>query len=202
MKDLFKAVRLLLLDLASTLFFLIVYLLTKNIPLAVALGIALGFAQFGLELARKKPIDTMQWVSLVIVVASGTATLVTHDARFMMLKPTVIYILVGAAMLKPGWLNRYQPPIAMELMPDLVVIFGFVWSGLMFFSAVLNLVIALTCSVAVWASFMSAYGIISKFALFAIQYAVMRFIGVRRGRARLATTSDTGVTPALVPSPD
>jgi hypothetical protein len=35
-------------------------------------------------------------------------------------------------MLKCGWLNRYQPAIAMELVPDIVVIFGFVWSGLMF----------------------------------------------------------------------
>jgi intracellular septation protein len=201
MKDLLNALKLLLLDLASTLFFLILFLLSKNLPLAVALGMALGVAQIGWELARKKPIDTMQWVSLVIVVASGTAALVTHDARFVMLKPTVIYVLVGVAMLKSGWMNRYQPPIAMELMPDLVTIFGFVWSGLMFFSAGLNLVVAFNYSVTGWASFMSAYGIASKLGLFAIQYAVMRFIGVRRGRARRAL-STTGVTPTLVPSPD
>ena len=42
MKDFLNAARLLLLDLASTLFFLVVYLLTHNTILAVGLGIALG----------------------------------------------------------------------------------------------------------------------------------------------------------------
>jgi len=47
MRNLFAAAKLLLLDLASTFFFLVVYLLTKNIPLAVALGVALGIGQIG-----------------------------------------------------------------------------------------------------------------------------------------------------------
>jgi len=60
MKNLFNAARLLLLDFASTLFFLAVYLLTHNILLAVVLGIALAFAQIGWRLIRRDPIDTMQ----------------------------------------------------------------------------------------------------------------------------------------------
>ncbi len=186
MKNLLKAGKLLLLDMASTLFFLVLYLLTRNIPLAVALGIALGVAQVGWEVARKKPIDTMQWVSLILVVASGTTTLITHDPRFVMIKPSLIYILVGVAMLKSGWINRYLPPVVMELMPDIAVLFGFVWAGLMFFSAALNMIVALNFSVVTWASFMSVYGIVSKLGLFLIAYATMRYVGVRRRRARLA----------------
>jgi intracellular septation protein len=186
MKNLLNAGKLLLLDMASTVFFLVLYLLTRNIPLSVALGIALGFAQIGWEVVRKRPIDTMQWVSLVLVVASGTATLVTNDVRFIMIKPSLIYIAIGAVMLKTGWMNRYLPPVALEIVPDVAVIFGFVWAGLMFCSAVLNLIVALTCSVAMWASFMSVYGIVSKIGLFFIQYAVMRLIGVRRRRAQRA----------------
>jgi intracellular septation protein A len=186
MKNLFNAAKLLLLDLASTLFFLVLYLLTKNIPLAVILGIVLGFAQIGWQIARKKPIDTMQWMSLILVVASGAATLITANPRFVMGKPSLIYLVVGAVMLKRGWMNRYLPAIALEMVPDIVVIFGFVWSGLMFFSAALNLIVALTFSVVAWASFMSVYGIVSKLSLFLIQYAVMRYIGLRRRRARLA----------------
>ena len=60
MKNLFEAGKLLLLDMASTFFFLVLYLVTKNIPLSVVLGIALGVAQIGWEFARKRPIDTMQ----------------------------------------------------------------------------------------------------------------------------------------------
>jgi len=184
MKNLFNALRLLFLDLASTFFFLVVYLLTHNIPLAIAVGILLGFAQIGWQIAHKSPIDTVQWMSLFLVVASGTAALLTNDPRFVMAKPSVIYLIVGAVMLKPAWINRYLPPIAQEIVPDIAIIFGFVWSGLMFFSAALNLVLALNFSVATWASLMSVYGIVSKLGLFLIQYAVMRSIGLRRFRGR------------------
>lgn len=185
MRNLFHAAKLLLLDLASTFFFLILYLLTHNITLSVALGMALGVAQIGWQFARKKQIDTMQWMSLFLVLGSGAATLLTNDPRFVMMKPTVIYAIVGVVMLKPGWMNRYLPAVAMEVVPDIAVIFGFVWSGLMFFSAALNVIVALNFSVVTWASFMSIYGIVSKLSLFMIAYATMRIIGGRRRRAQM-----------------
>jgi hypothetical protein len=39
---------------ASTFIFLVVVLMTGNIPLAVVLGIALGVAQIGWQFARKE----------------------------------------------------------------------------------------------------------------------------------------------------
>ena len=183
MKNFLFAGKLLLVDMASTLFFLAVFLLTGNITLSVALGMALGTAQIGWQFARKKPIDTMQWMSLFLVLGSGTATLLTHDPRFVMLKPTLIYTIVGIVMLRPGWINRYLPPVAIALVPDVAFIFGFVWAGLMFFSAALNIVVALNFSVAAWAAFMSLYGIVSKAVLFLVGYVTMRTIGMRR-RAR------------------
>jgi intracellular septation protein len=185
MKSLFEAGKLLLLDMASTFFFLVIYLLTHNITLSVVLGMALGTAQIGWQFARRKPIDTMQWMSLFLVLGAGTATLITNDPRFVMIKPTVIYSIVGIVMLKPGWMNRYLPPVAMEIVPDIAVIFGYVWAGLMFFSAALNLVVALNFSVVTWSAFMSIYAIVSKAALFLIAYATMRTIGVRRRRAQM-----------------
>ena len=184
MKNLFEAGKLLLLDMASTFFFLIVYLLTRNITLSVVLGMALGVAQIGWQLARHKPIDTMQWMSLFLVLGAGTVTLLTDDPRFVMIKPSVIYIIVGIVMLKPGWMNRYLPPIAIEVVPDIAVIFGYVWAGLMFFSAALNLIVALNFSVVTWSALMSIYGIVSKAALFLIGFVAMRTIG-RRRRARM-----------------
>jgi intracellular septation protein len=184
MRSLFEAGKLLLLDMASTFFFLALYLWTNNIPLSVALGVALGIAQIGWQFARKKPIETMEWLSLFLVVGSGAATLFTNNPRFVMIKPSLIYVIVAVVMLKPGWMNRYLPPVAAEIVPDVVFIFGFVWSGLMFFSAALNVIVALNFSVVTWASFMSIYAIVSKLALFLAQYAVMRYIGVRRRRAQ------------------
>ena len=187
MKNLFEAGKLLLLDMASTFFFLVLYLLTHNVALSVALGMALGVGQIGWQFARKAPIDTMQWLSLFLVLGSGAATLMTHDPRFVMIKPSVIYLIVSIVMLKPGWMNRYLPPIAIEVVPDIAFIFGYVWAGLMLFSAALNLVVALNFSVVTWSAAMSIYAIASKAVLFLIQYATMRMIGVRRRRAQTVT---------------
>jgi intracellular septation protein len=191
MKYMFESGKLLLLDLASTLLFLIVYLATKNVTLAVVLGMALGIAQIGWQFARNKPIDIMQWLSLLLVLGTGAATLITNDPRFVMIKPTVIYTVVGIVMLKPGWMNRYLPPVAIEIVPDIAFIFGFVWAGLMFFSAGLNLLVALNFSVVTWAAFMSIYGIVSKLVLFLIGFVTMRTIGVRRRRAQAVVATQT-----------
>ena len=186
MKQLFASAKLLLLDMASTFLFLAVFLMTGSVIVSVTLGMALGVGQIGWEFVRKKPIGAMQWMSLFLVLGSGTATLMTADPRFVMLKPTLIYSVVGVVMLRRGWMNRYLPPIAVELVPDIAVIFGYVWAGLMFVSAGLNLIVAINFSVAGWAAFMSVYGLVSKLALFLISYATMRSIGVRRHRAQTA----------------
>jgi intracellular septation protein len=180
MKDLFDSGKLLVFDLAATFVFLIAFLLSNSIPLSVALGIALGIAQIALEFARKRPIGIMQWMSLFLVVCFGGITLLTSDPRFVMIKPSLIYTVVGVVMLKPGWMNRYLPPFAIEVIPDVIRVFGFIWSGLMFFSAGLNLIVALNFSVVTWASFMSVYGIFSKLGLFLTQYGTMRYAAFRR----------------------
>jgi intracellular septation protein A len=186
-RNLFEAGRLLFLDMASTLLFLAVYLLTKNIPWSVGLGMALGVAQIAWRIVRSQPIDAMHYLSLFLVLGSGIATLATRDPRFVTIKPSLIYIIVGVVMLKRGWMLRYMPPIPMQVVPDIAVIFGFVWAGLMFASAALNLFVALNFNVVAWSAFMSLYAIVSKVGLFLIQYAVMRYIGVRRRLAALPT---------------
>ena len=179
MKNLFSAGRFLLHDLASTILFLLLYLLTDNLFLSVGIGMALGVAQILWAFVRRQTIGTMQWLSVVLIVASGTATFLTHDPRFVMLKPSVIYAIVGIVMLKRGWMNRYLPPRA-EGVKDIATAFGYAWAGLMFFSAALNIALALTLDAKVWAASMSAWGIASKIALFLVQYAVMTSIGKRR----------------------
>src|ERR1700736_1485885 len=186
MKNLFEAGKRLLLDVVYTFFFLVLYLLRHDVTLSGVLGMALAAAQIGSPWVRTARSDTMQWLSLFLVLGAGAATLLTNDPRFVMIKPTVVYTVVGIVMLKPGWMNRYLPPVAIEIVPDIAVIFGFVWAGLMFFSAALNLVMALNFSVVTWSAFMSIYGIVSKAALFLIGYATMRTIGVRRRRAQMA----------------
>lgn len=183
MQSLMQSARLLVSDLASTILFLIVLLITADLILAVALGVGLGVLQISWLLARRKPIDPMQWLSVGLVVVSGVATMLTNDARFVMLKPSVIYCIAGAFMLRPGWMNRYLPSIAIQLVPDVVYAFGFIWAGLMFASAALNIVLVQMLDPLTWSAVLSAWGIASKIALFLIQYATMRMLGRRRQQA-------------------
>jgi intracellular septation protein len=199
MNNLLHAGKLLFLDMAATLLFLALYLLTNNLALSVVLGMTLGIAQIGWQLARRKPIDTMQWMSLFLVLGAGTVTLLTDDPRFVMIKPSVIYVIVGVVMLKRGWMNRYLPPAGLELIPDVAVIFGYVWSGLMFFSAALNVIVALNFSVVTWSVTMSVYGIVSKTALFLIGYATMRTIAVARRRRQQLLAGDSQRDAAPIP---
>jgi intracellular septation protein len=180
MRDFLNAAKLLLLDLASTLLFVAVFLLTHNTYLAIGLGMALGLAQIGIQFARKKPISTMEWLSLFLVIAAGTATLLTDDPRFVLFKPSVIYAIVGIVMLKPGWMNRYLPAIAQAVVPDVAVAVGYLWAGLMFVSAAVNAYVALAFGTETWALVMPAYGIVSKVVVFLAGFATLRLIGRRR----------------------
>jgi intracellular septation protein len=182
MKNLLQAGRVLAMDLASTILFLVLYLATDNLIVSVALGMVLGVAQIGWQYMRKQPIGSLQLLSVVLILASGSATLLTRDATFIMLKPSVIYCIVGAVMLKRGWMNRYLPERAAPVR-DVATTFGYVWAALMFASAALNIGLALSLDAKTWAALMSGWGLFSKIGLFLIQYATMTAIGRRRAAA-------------------
>ena len=178
----------LLSDLLSTLAFVGVYALTGSIYLSVGFGIALGLAQIARARFRGAAVDTMQWMSLFLVVVFGGASLLTADPVFIKLKPTLIYAAIGVVMLKRGWMNRYLPPVVLVHAADVTVTFGYIWSALMFATSGANLVLALYGSRATWAWFIAVFPLGSKAVLVLIQYAALRVIVRRRIRASRPVT--------------
>ena len=172
-------------DLLSTIVFVAISLVTGNDTLAIELGIATGIAQFLWALLRRQKIDAMQWLSLVLVVVFGGLALATQDKRFMMVKPSLIYIAVGIVMLKRGWMDRYVPQIVHDnLSPGTIVFAGYGWAALMFATALGNLVVMWLCDFAVWSLYISIFPLVSKFAAFGIQYVIFRTLvtrNIRRG---------------------
>jgi intracellular septation protein A len=134
----------------------------------------------------------MQWASLGLVIVLGGATVLTGDPRFVMIKQTIAYPTVGAAMLQRGWMDRYIPPAAHDLIPErLIVVFGYGWSGLMFLTAGLNVFFALALGHKAWLEFVGDFPLASKLSLFAIQYGVFRAVAIRSRRAQeLATMAE------------
>ena len=170
-------------DLLSTLIFVALFALTHSVFVATGLAIAGGAAHIAWLKFRRAPVDAMQWMSLGLVVVFGGASLATHDPRFIMLKPTLIYVAVGAVMLKRGWMSRYIPEIARDWSADVTLVFGYVWAGLMFATAAANLYLALHSDPKTWAWFLGVFPLASKLALFAAQYLTTRFVVVSRKRA-------------------
>ena len=180
------AVRPIATDLAATLVFYAALLVSGNVRVATALGIGLGVAQLVFMRWRRMPIAPMQWVSLVLVVTMGGLTLITDDPRFVLVKVSIFYFAIGAAMLQPGWMYRYVPPIAVEHLPrPLVVAFGFVWAGLIIGTGALNLFLTFTVPARTVAGVMAVWAPSSKILLFAGQYLLFRAITRRRIRAAL-----------------
>ncbi|HEX2814777.1 MAG TPA: septation protein IspZ [Phenylobacterium sp.] len=187
MKNLLFAAKPLVLDLISTLVFVALSAITHNVILATVVAMAAGGARVVWLRMKGERVNAMQWMSLGLVVVFGAATLFTNDPRFMMGKPTIIYILVGAAMLERGWMLPYLPPAAREHLEESVMIgWGYVWAGLMFATAALNAFFALATSLEVWSAFIAIFPAASKAALFAVQYLSIRALAIRNARAREA----------------
>jgi intracellular septation protein A len=187
MKTLFYAARPILSDMLSTLLFAALFAVTDNIYLSTGVAVALGIGQVVWEKLRGKPVPGLQWASLGLVTVLGGATLLTGDPRFVMVKPTVIYLTIGAAMMQRDWLDRYIPPVAKGYLPErLVVTWGYIWAGLMFVTAAANLAVALFMDHRAWLTFVGVFPLASKLVLFAAHYLSFRHVVVRKHLAEEA----------------
>jgi len=174
-------------DFLSTIIFIAIYEVTGNIILGTLLGIATGIVQFLWLKSRKQKIELMQWASLILVIVLGSATLLTRDPRFVMLKPSIGGFAVACVMLQRGWQSRYLPPIVKENASEgFLVMWGYLWSALYFASAAANLYIALRLGTKIWAEFNAVVLTFAPLVMFAIQYTTMRIVIGRTVRAKIA----------------
>lgn len=173
-------------DFLSTILFAAIYFATGNIALATAIGIVGAIGQAIRARIKGSELGFMTWASLGLVVVLGTATLLTNDPRFVLVKPSIAHFTIGAIMLKRGWMLRYVPPIVAETIPEYVTVAGFAWAALMFALGLGTIAIAMTGDVRLWAIYVSFVAIGAKIAAFAIQYVSFRLLIISRRRARAA----------------
>ncbi len=76
----------------------------------------------------------LTWASLGLVIVL-VARRLTNDPRFVLAKPAIGHIAIGAIMLKRGWMLRYLPPIVTQTIPEYATLAGYAWAGLMFILA-------------------------------------------------------------------
>lgn len=178
------ALRQLFLDFLSAIVFLSLYALTQNLYLATGLAIAVSLAQIGWAWRRGEKVDAIQWLVLALVLVLGSLTLIANDGRFIMMKSSISHTAIGVVLLRPGWMGRYLPPIAIEnLSQRFIVAVGYCWAAWFFVLAAANFAVALNFDFTVWSWFF-LFGLIGGKILAVIaQYVVTRTIIVRKLRA-------------------
>jgi intracellular septation protein len=186
-----QAAKPLLNDLFSSLLFAGLLIAGVDPLTATIIAMATGVGHVVLMLGLRRSIAPLQWASLGLVLVFGAASLIVHDPRFLMAKPTVIYLVLAAFMLRKGWMIRYMPPIARGRAQGVVIAYGYVWAGLMALTAGLNLIFAVALPEH-WPLYKAIFPITSKLALFGVQYAHMRAASIREIRAEQATLATAG----------
>lgn len=170
-----------LFELLVVILFFITYVFTKNIVLATAVALVAGVIQAAFIWIKYKKLQTMQWVSLLLIVIFGGATIVFKDAHFIMWKPSILFWLLAVALLASQLLgkNALQATMGKEItLPDAVWRkLTFAWILFLAMMGVLNLWVAYRFTEAQWVNYklFGSTGLLIAFMLVQIAY-LSRFI--------------------------
>ena len=170
-------------DFFSTILFIAIYLATDNVLLATGVAIAGAIAQVIYSRVKGKELGYMTWASLALVIVLGSATLLTHDPRFVLAKPAIGHFAIGVIMLKRGWMLRYMPPIVTQTIPEYVTFAGYAWAALCFVLGAGTIGVAMTGDMKLWTFYVTVVLVGAKIAAFAIQYVAFRVLVGSRIRA-------------------
>ncbi len=101
-----------------------------------------------------------------------------------MFKPSIFEAGLAVMMLRPGWVARYAPARAFELLPRLMVAWGYVWAAAWFALAGSNLLVARVYGLKTWAIYTNISPFVLLGVLFAFGLLVLRPVAIRVARAR------------------
>ncbi len=129
-------------------------------PIIIATGVAIlaTVAQIGYLLARRRKVDGMLWMSFVIIVVFGGATIYFHSDTFIKWKPTVLYwIFAVGLMLSPLIAKKNLIRAMMEksmVLPDAIWSrLNLTWAGFFALMGALNLYVAFNFPTSTWVNF-------------------------------------------------
>jgi intracellular septation protein len=146
-----------LFDLFPVILFFVAF---KFADIYVATAVAMGatVAQIAWVWFRHRKVDTMLWVSLVVIGVFGSATLLLQDETFIKWKPTVLYWLFAATLGIAHALFRKNLIRAMMekqmTLPDAAwskLLWS--WAGFFAFMGAANLYVAFNFSTDFWVNF-------------------------------------------------
>jgi intracellular septation protein len=144
--------------------------------LATVVVIVATMAQILWLKVRGKKVDAMLWISLALVTALGGATIYFHSESFIKWKPTVLYWVMGGALLfgqvvlKKNGIKSLMGA-QMNLPDDVWRVVNFSWVGFFALMGVLNLWVAFNFPTSTWVNF-KLFGGMGLMVVFVLAQAV------------------------------
>jgi intracellular septation protein len=141
--------------------------LLATIVVILATGVQIGWL-----LSRGKKVDMMLWVTFVLVVVLGGATIWFHNATFIKWKPSALYWAMGLAF----WVSQtfFRKNLLQTLIGEQLQLPAAVWQRLNFawiaffaLLGLLNLYVAYSYSTSTWFTF-KAFGVTGLMLVFMV----------------------------------
>jgi intracellular septation protein len=128
------------------------------ILLATAVAIVASLLQVGFRLVRRQKVEPMLWLSVVVILVFGGATIWLHDETFIKWKPTILYWLFGVILLvgRLFWRrNLLQSVLGAQIVVEPRIWEQLLWIWVVFFGAIgiANLVVAFNFPTDLWVNF-------------------------------------------------
>lgn len=165
-----------LFDLFPVILFFVAFKI-YGIFVATAVAIVATFAQIGWVWFHHRKVDNMLWISLVIIVIFGSATLILQDETFIKWKPSVLYWLFAAALLFAHAI--FKKNLIRIMMKEQIRLPEFVWTRLNaswagFFALMggANLYVAYNYSTETWVNF-KLFGFMGLMLAFVVAQGLM-----------------------------
>ncbi|OZI45355.1 septation protein A [Bordetella genomosp. 5] len=186
-----------LFDLFPLLLFFIAYRYA-DIYFATKVAIAASVLQIAWLKIRGKPIDAMNWVSLIVIAVFGGLTIYLHSDTFIKWKPTVLYWLFGGALLfsryvlKRNLLEKFMGKQITLKSAHVWDKLNLMWAAFFAVAGALNLYVAFSGAFTEeqWVSF-KAFGLLIMTLLFVVGQSFWL------GRHLVEPAETAGQTPAI-----
>jgi intracellular septation protein len=147
-----------------------------DIYVATGVAIAATLVQIAWLRYANGKVEPMQWLGLGIIVVFGGATILAHDETFIKWKPTILYWLMGGALVIAHL--AFRKNLIKSLMgsqiqlPDPVwSTLNWAWSGFFLGMGVLNLWVAHNFDTNTWVNF-KLFGILGAMLVFILAQAI------------------------------
>jgi intracellular septation protein len=166
-----------LFDLFPVILFFVAYIATDDIFMATAVTIVAAIGQVAYVWLKHRKVEKMLLISLALVVVMGGLTLVLHDKRFIMWKPTVLYWLFAIALMVSMLAfkrNLIKTMMSTQMqLPEIVwTKLNWSWAGFFALMGFLNLYVAFNFTEATWVKF-KLFGGMGLMLVFVVLQALM-----------------------------